>query len=97
MERKMKKMNKKMSKERKTRGKGKKKKKEKRGIEAIFEFHPKSRDISRKPPIFGTQFDPTKTPKCAPISASRMKFKIAPERIHTRGLRKIMSLFGPRV
>ena len=60
-----------------------------RGTEAIFEFHPRSRDISRKSSIFDPQFDHSKTPKSAHISASRMKFKNrlgAPESIHMRGL-----------
>ena len=43
--------------------------------EAIFEFHPRSRDMSRKSTIFESRFDPSKTPKCAHISASRTKFK----------------------
>ena len=46
-----------------------------RVTEAIFEFHPMSRDISGKSTIFEPRLDPSKTPKCAHISASRTKFK----------------------
>ena len=46
-----------------------------RVIEAIFEFHPRSRDISEKSTISDPRLDPSKTPKCAHISASRTKFK----------------------
>ena len=60
-----------------------------RGTEAIFEFHSWSRDTCQKLSIFEPQMDPSKTPKCAHISDSRMKFKNrlgAPESIHMRGL-----------
>jgi len=55
----------------------------------IFEFHSRSRDTSQKLSIFVPLFDPSKTPKCAHILASRTKFKIrlgAPESIYMRGL-----------
>merc|ERR1711895_220120 len=60
-----------------------------RGTKTIFEFHSWSRDISQKLSIFEPQLDPSKTPKCAHISDSKMKFKNrldAPESIHMRGL-----------
>ena len=44
-------------------------------IEAIFEFYPRSRDMSQKPTISEPRLNHSKTPKCANISASRTKFK----------------------
>ena len=57
--------------------------------EAIFEFHLRSRDIGKKSSILARFWAPSKTPKCAHISALRTKFKNRlgySETIHMRGL-----------